>query len=155
MAHHIKGDILASKEQYLVHQLNGVSRGEAKGLAAVIFAAMPWANVYMERASTGERDPLGALIVRGDGDTRRFVAGIVGQVYPGAPKYATDSAAVRIQAFSDGLEKLALLHPTSVAFPHRIGCGYGRGDWETYETMIEKFALAVGDTCRVVIYDNT
>ena len=40
----------------------------------------------------------------------------------------------------DKIELMTEQQPSSIAFPENIGCGRGGGDWETYRTMIERFA---------------
>ena len=73
------------------------------------------------------------------------------QMYPGAPKYGNDNAEARVRFFRAALEKLrARVGDGSVAFPYKIGCGLGGGDWTVYEALIADFARKIpGD---VVLY---
>ena len=75
----------------------------------------------------------------------------VAQVYPGPPKYGNDTAALRVRYFREALDRLRdVVGPGSVAFPYKIGCGLGGGDWAVYEALLADFAGRIpGD---VVVY---
>lgn len=63
-----------------------------------------------------------------------------------------DSPADRIQYFSNCLDEIAALNPTSVAFPFKIGCGLAGGSWHIYETMIKKWS-ATNPMITVRVYN--
>lgn len=72
-------------------------------------------------------------------------------MYPGAAKYGNDTAAARLGYFRQALDKLrAVVGDGSVAFPYKIGCGLGGGDWAQYEAALREFAQAVPG--KVVLY---
>lgn len=62
-----------------------------------------------------------------------------------------DSRADRIRYFQSGLDEIAKLKPTSLAFPYMIGCGLAGGDWPTYRKMLEEFAAKMPET-KIVLY---
>ena len=72
---------------------------------------------------------LGTHVAR-PGCWRRYVINLYGQCRPGVPKSAVSSAE-REQYFQQGLDAIAALQPrpTSIAFPHLIGCGLAGGKW--------------------------
>jgi O-acetyl-ADP-ribose deacetylase (regulator of RNase III) len=142
MINYINGNILESPAQYIVHQLNCVTTS-ASGLAAQIFAAFPYANVYAHRTMPSKP---GTIDIRGDGVQQRFVIGIFGQYYPGKPQYENDSERKRQIYFKSGLIEISKLKPVSVAFPHFIGCGLAGGDWKVYSSLLEEFATVCKDT---------
>jgi len=75
----------------------------------------------------------------------------VTQVYPGVAKYSNDTAAARLTYFRHALDKLrTVVGDGSVAFPYKIGCGLGGGDWAQYEAALREFAQSV--TGKVVLY---
>jgi len=140
-----RGDIFSSTQTYLCHQCNCVSTG-ASGLALDVFKKYPWANVYSSRKYN---DSPGKIIIRGNGTSERFVLALLGQIYPGAPKYTRgpDSYARRERYFKECLERLDTL-PGSFAFPYHIGCGLAGGDWSKYFVFLSDFAT----THDVVLY---
>jgi len=149
----ITGDLFESDAKYIVHQCNCVTWNAAH-LAQSMFRRFPHADIYNPRRGTEKHDEPGTIIVRGDGESERFVVAILGQYYPGSPKYpnsSKDGYNVRQKYFRQGLSKLAEvtdLH--SVAFPWGIGCGAAGGDWPTYLQMIQEFAASVPEV-RVTI----
>ena len=142
------GDLLDSTETYLCHQCNCYSTRSAH-LARSVFKRFPYADIYTERKSP---DQPGTVILRGDGGDQRYVANLLGQVYPGVSRYPEgklDGSSSRLRYFKKCLEDLSDLEG-SFAFPYRIGCGAAGGEWEDYLAALEKFAEQVpGD---VVIY---
>ena len=73
------------------------------------------------------------------------------------PSPPSDSAATREHAFKNCLLKIGALtgtnRPSSIAFPHNIGCGLAGGTWKNYERMLKQFATSNPDievvVCRV------
>jgi O-acetyl-ADP-ribose deacetylase (regulator of RNase III) len=152
----IEGDLFGTDAKYLCHQCNCVTM-RAAHLAAEVFRRYPWADIYAGRpanyAPTDGRRP-GDIVVTGDGASRRLVVGMLGQFYPGKPRFpdgARDGFRARRVAFAGCLLKiLRIPELRSVAFPWGIGCGAAGGDWGRYLPMLERFAARVrGD---VLIY---
>lgn len=141
----VNGDILDSDCQYIAHQCNCYSRRGA-GLASAIFKTFPWADVYSNRSERGNDASLfGSITVHGDSKRgQRYVINIYGQLKPGKPSRGLDSAGSRLEAFSKALDQIAELPELkSIGFPYGIGCGLAGGDWNEYETFLEKFTERV------------
>jgi len=77
----IEGDLLEADEQYIIHQCNCKTTGDAAGLAAAIFKKYPKANVYKNRPK--ESVP-GTIVIRGN------VIALYGQYYPGKIKWNSE-----------------------------------------------------------------
>eukprot|EP00051_Salpingoeca_urceolata_P011749 m.145969 g.145969 ORF g.145969 m.145969 type:complete len:425 (+) comp17236_c0_seq2:3756-5030(+) len=140
------GDLLNASEHYLVHQTNCRST-YPKGLSAALFKKFPHANVYKDGTP---RTP-GDITVRGK--PGRLVVNLHGQVGPGKPKASgDDTPQARLKYFKAGLEKIAALPDLeSVAFPFKIGCGLGGGNWPEYRDALHDFSQKVRPA-RVVLY---
>lgn len=139
MITHVDGNLLFAKEKYLLHQCNCFSKRSAH-LAQSVFQAFPWADIYTGRQYP---DNPGDIIVRGDGITQRFVINLLGQVYPGGPKYPNDSldgTKARQKHFIAALLKVTeISNLESLAFPSKIGCGSAKGNWDWYLDTIQRF----------------
>lgn len=153
----IEGNILDSVETFICHQTNCVTNF-AGGLAATLFDEMPWADCYKERNDDDGVSEPGTTDIRGDGKGERYVINMMGQFYPGSPRFAhsaKDGYKARENFFKSclmDLECVALAKPEATfAFPWQIGCGLAGGDWESYKSMLEDFAELIGEE-RVVIY---
>jgi hypothetical protein len=85
-------------------------------------------------------DEPGTILVRGNGKKKRFVVNLMGQKFPGPPKSNSDSVTLRKHWFQLGLDEIAKLNPTSLAFPKNIGCGLAKGKWDDYKKMLVKYA---------------
>lgn len=149
----VTGDLFDAKEKYLVHQCNCVTN-KAAHLAFDVFEKYPYANIYAPRT---EPDKPGHIIIKGNGQDERYVVAILGQYYPGRPKYplsSLDGLAVREKYFYNGLLRLAEVPDLeSIAFPWRIACGAAGGNWEHYLGKITNFAQYVGEKgVKVKIY---
>ena len=143
----INGDLLEATDTIICHQINCRSRGTA-GIAAKIFKKFPWANNY-----DSPRTP-GFFYLRGNGKDQRFVIGIAGQIMPGLPSKdikSLDSKWNREDYFIQALSYMKEMiynwkdNPEfppleSIAFPYKIGCGLGGGDWSVYSTLLQRFA---------------
>eukprot|EP01147_Barroeca_monosierra_P007763 gene7763-630_t len=142
------GDILNATEQYVAHQCNCISI-TARGLASAIFSKYPEANIYKLRKSKKKKDYPGAITVH---EGRPFhIINMLAQRYPGQPR-ERDTTTQRLQWFQQCLEHIARIPDIqSIAFPHKIGCGLGGGDWDIYFDMITKFAME-NPNVRVAIY---
>lgn len=62
-----------------------------------------------------------------------------------------DTAADRLLYFTQCLNGLRHLSPTSIAMPYKIGCGLAGGDWPTYLAALEKFATT-NPSIQIVLY---
>ncbi len=149
----VTGDLFEATEKYLVHQCNCVTN-KAAHLAFDVFEKYPYADIYTART---QPDQPGHLIIRGNGKDQRYVAAILGQYYPGRPRYpksSLDGIPAREKYFYHGLLRLAQVPDLeSVAFPWRIGCGAAGGDWDRYLGKITNFAQYVGEKgVKVRIY---
>src|ERR1700679_1133705 len=102
----VTGDFFFSKEKYICHQCNCVT-STAAHLAKDVFEKYPYANVYGARQ---EPSKPGEIIIRGDGQSERYVVALLGQYYPGKPKYPhsnLDGTAIREKYFHRALIRLA------------------------------------------------
>ena len=141
----VTGDLFEAKEKYLVHQCNCVTNSAAH-LAKDVFERFPHADIYTKRE---DPDQPGHIIVRGNGQDQRYIVALLGQYYPGRPKYpksTLDGTPAREKYFYRALLRLSQLPDLeSIAFPWRIGCGAAGGDWERYLGKITNFAQYVGE----------
>jgi O-acetyl-ADP-ribose deacetylase (regulator of RNase III) len=158
----VTGDLLESKEKYIAHQCNCLTQNSA-GTAKAIFDKFPHANTYAKRVrgedgQTTNIDVPGTITILGDGKEQRFVINMFAQYYPGKPKYplsSLDGTLIRQKQFHKCLLRVALLPDLeSIAFPWRIGCNLGGGDWEYYLGTINNFAQYVEEKqgAKVIIY---
>lgn len=150
----VSGDLLQAKEKYIVHQCNCLTK-HAAGIAKAIFDAFPHANTYADRE---EPDVMGSIKILGNGEDQRYVINMFAQYYPGKPKYPNsekDGTLTREHCFHQCLLRVAKIEQLeSVAFPWKIGCNLGGGDWEHYLATIHNFAkyLEKKQGAHVVIY---
>ena len=145
MVRAIKGNLLDSTEDFMVQQCNCITN-YPKGLAKTMFQTYPEADTY----TTGIHRMPGTIHVFGR------VVNLYGQVYPGRPRFSKQRAS-RIRLFQKGLDKILELAPSSVAFPHRIGCGLAGGDWKVYSKMIRDFETRLQElnpSAYVTIYHH-
>jgi hypothetical protein len=126
-----------------------------------MFAHFPWADIYSSRSKphtpSSEELP-GNIIIRGNGENERLVVNMMGQYYPGSPRYPDskrDGVQVRQKAFANCLDQIAQIpYLVSVAFPWQIGCGAAGGDWIVYRHLIREFAEKVDVPVRVYKLPN-
>jgi len=135
-------DILKAREEYICHQCNCVSHGAA-GLAAVLFANYTYADCYSTR---WEPDKPGTInVARGGEPCEPNIINMFAQYNPGKPRDddpVGDSAEHRKKYFISCLREIKKLNPKSLAFPAKIGCGLGGGNWEWYSSALQKFEEA-------------
>jgi hypothetical protein len=147
----IKGNLLHASEKYIAHQTNCVTH-RAAHLSRDVFRKFPHADIYSKRNIP---DKPGTIIVRGDGKRQRYVINMLGQIYPGSPKFqgmGYDTWRHRESYFNCCLHAiLRLSNLDSIAFPYGIGCGAAGGDWESYRDMLRWFTSKVPGV-RVVCY---
>lgn len=153
----IEGDIREATETYICHQTNCVSTGAA-GLAKALFDKFPWSDCYSDREELDGPDEPGSILIRGDGKSERYVLAMMGQFYPGRPRFKeskVDGSEARKNYFRrclSWLRKLADKEPgATFAFPWKIGCGLAGGGWKWYSAELSDFANVIGPD-RVVIY---
>lgn len=150
----VSGNLIEAKEKYLCHQTNCVTNRSAH-LAKTVFKAFPYADIYTLRKSP---DSPGTIIVSGDGDTQRYVINLLGQYYPGSPRYpdsTLDGYKAREKYLRLGLFAVSKIpNLESIAFPFKMGCGAAGGNWESYLTILTNFANYVEKTqsAKVVVY---
>lgn len=156
----IEGDLFTTDAKYLIHQCNCVTT-KAAHLAYNVFKNYPWADVYscrdpeiqklaIENNESSEanfeyyKDKPGDIIIRGDGKDQRYVIALLGQFYPGKPRYPNsklDGFEARQEYFFQALKKVAeMKNLQSVAIPYGIGCGAAGGNWDVYYQIIKNFA---------------
>jgi O-acetyl-ADP-ribose deacetylase (regulator of RNase III) len=149
------GSLLESECRYIAHQCNCHSTRSA-GLATAIFKAFPWADVYSDRRQRGNDAALfGSITIHGNPQlSQRQIINIYGQLYPGKPSSGRDSVAARLDAFRNGLARIALIPElTSIGFPYGIGCGLAGGEWNEYQKLLGGFAEQVSvNGVTVILY---
>jgi len=150
----VNGDLFDSKEKYLLHQTNCVTN-RAAHLSKDVFERYPYADIYTHRT---EPSVPGTIEIRGDGQEKRFVINLLGQYYPGKPKYPDsklDGALAREKYFHKCLLKVAKIENLeSIALPWRIACGAAGGNWSHYLGTINNFAQYIYSTqgAKTIIY---
>lgn len=128
----ISGDIIEYVDTgFIVHQCNCVTK-TAKGLAKKIFEKYPETNIYIDNTIR----KLGDVIIRGR------IINLIGQYYPGKPKYKNDTSKIRENIFSNALKKISIIIPehSKIYFPYNIGCGLAGGNWNNYFDIIKLFS---------------
>ena len=159
----VTGDLLKSKEEYIVHQTNCRYKPPGVGLAKHIFKKYPHSDVYTCRhpwKPNTEYDTPGSITIRGGGGTGlRGVVNLFGQNFQSKKeknvKTFEESRALRLKWFKMGLDEIRKQLPDlkSIAFPFQIGCGLAGGDWNVYLNEIERFANSFDDRdVDVVVY---
>jgi hypothetical protein len=137
------------------------------GTAKAIFDKYPHANTYSARfkCSNGDIaniDTPGTIHILGgrtpEGEDLRYVINMYAQYYPGRPKYPNstkDGLKVREHFFHQCLLRVAKIPDLeSIAFPWKIGCNLGGGNWEHYLGTLNNFAKYVKEKrdVRTVVY---
>ena len=150
----VTGNLLESKEKYLLHQTNCVSNKKAVGLAKDIFNKYPYADCYSNRL---EASAPGTIDIRGDGISNRLIINLHAQYYPGRAKYPDsikDGILVREKYFHQCLLKVARIpNLESVALPWGVGCGIAGGRWTNYlGTITNMYNYLDNKSVKVVIY---
>lgn len=147
----ITGSIIESKEKYIAHQCNCLTNKSA-GTAKAIFDAFPYSNTYASRV---DPDTVGTIQIMGDADNR-YVINMYAQHYPGRPKYPDsklDGTKAREGYFHKCLMQIAKIpNLESIAFPWKIGCNLGGGNWEYYLGTITNFEKYVNEKQGAKVY---
>jgi hypothetical protein len=150
----VTGDLFDATEKYLCHQCNCITQ-KAAHLSKDVFARYPYADIYAGRT---EPNQPGTIEIRGNGQDQRYVINMLGQFYPGVPKYPTsakDGTKAREKYFYQCLLKIAKVpNLESIAFPWKVGCGAAGGTWHHYLGNITNFANFVEEKqgAKVTIY---
>lgn len=150
----ITGDIFDSDEQYICHQTNCITKKSAH-FAKDVFNKYPYADIYAGRINP---DKPGNIIIKGNGEDKRYVIALLAQYYPGKSKFPDsnlDGIKIREKYFYHCLLRIAKIENLkSIAFNWRIGCGAAGGNWEHYLGMLTNFAQYVKSTqnTKVFIY---
>jgi O-acetyl-ADP-ribose deacetylase (regulator of RNase III) len=147
----VDGNLLDATETYICHQCNCVGVGAA-GVAAAIFSMWPETNVYARRNKVASE--AGSIeIVHSPSDERPHVVNMFSQYNPGGPARAGhDGPSDRVYWFKMALNQIIRqTEPgATYAFPYKIGCGIGGGDWGLYIDVLKTFETYIkGD---VVLY---
>ena len=145
----ICGSLFDSDVKYIAHQCNCLTTYGA-GLAKTMFQLYPYADIYKTREPCTNyklsRDRPGTIIVKGDGESNRFVINMLAQIFPGRPRFpdGIDSGEMRLKYFRKCLiEILGIPDLHSIGFPYKIGCNLAGGDWDKYEKMLDGFSSHV------------
>jgi len=136
----VRGNLLDAKEKYLAHQCNCITK-KAAHLSFDVFKRFPYADIYAGRPNA---DRPGTIVVKGDGNSQRYVINMLGQYYPGSPKYPNstlDGSTIREKYFYQCLLEIYKIKDLeSIAFPYRVGCGAAGGKWNNYLGNLENFS---------------
>lgn len=137
-----KDDLINSTEDYIVHQTNCVTN-DVKGVASSIFEKYPWSNTYQNRPRGRDKPGTIAICTPPCDNQAPIIINAYAQNYPGKPKsYETEDQRRKwfehcLNLISDHIKKQS----ASIAFPYRIGCGFGGGKWDDYFKMLTSFAM--------------
>lgn len=151
----IIGDLLKSKEQYIVQQ-TCCTAVRPHGLSETIAREMPGCDPYALRkkfkgnwAVEEDRPEPGSLLIFQREEGASIICAFA-QYYHGKPNvYSSkdplslnreDGSAKRFEYFKSCLVLIAELKPKSVAFPYKIGCGLAGGSWALYEKTLNEWS---------------
>lgn len=146
MIHYVNGDLLEDKYTIFCHQVNccKVMNG---GIAKQIREKYPEVyRVYKNR----ENPSIGMIDWITTNDNRVCINMYAQQNYGYGLRYTN------YIAFSKCLVELALSlilvsEDVIVAFPYKIGCGLGGGDWTVISALIEDFAKMIKQDVYIII----
>jgi O-acetyl-ADP-ribose deacetylase (regulator of RNase III) len=143
---HVKGDLLASPEQYIAHGCNtqGVM---GAGIAALIAERYPEVERSYRVACRAKDFRIGTCQDVYLPEDQRTVFNLGTQVFPG--RNATYWAVML--SFGNLFEFCRTMNIDRVGIP-RIGCGIGGLDWPTTEHVINGIYEWVPDGPEVVVY---
>jgi O-acetyl-ADP-ribose deacetylase (regulator of RNase III) len=149
----VKGNILNSKEKYILQQCNCLTV-RSHGLSKTLADKWEWADVYKNRRSLNnrnlaiesDRDEPGTIKILSSPDEDKMVICLFGQwapsqpqKYKSYPKYEIDTYDNRKKWFKMCLDEIGELDIDVVAVPWQIGCGLAGGNWSEYKEMLEEF----------------
>lgn len=154
----ITDDILNATEDYIVQQCCCTAVKPA-GLSKAIadkFNVNPYINRRPMKkggntAIEEDRATPGSCIILGE----RKIACLFGQYAqgkPGANEVADGAKDRRVYFSAAFMDLLTQIPPdASLAIPYKIGCGLAGGNWDLYERLINKIAVA-NPTLTITIY---
>lgn len=159
---YIDGDIL-SCDTYIAQQCNCLTT-TGYGLSKTIADKWKWADPYSHRKKVGNRnlateeyrDVPGTIKILSSENKDKNVICMFAQWAPSTPlkyksypNYHIDTYENREKWFKECLDKIGQLNIKSIAFPHRIGCGLGGGNWDNYKKMISDFEVKYNIQCTI------
>ncbi|GAA0101717.1 hypothetical protein UT300012_24320 [Paraclostridium bifermentans] len=141
----VKGDLLKSNSEMLVHQVNmqGVM---GAGLAKQIRKRYP--EVYRDYKNRYKEFNLGDNLYCSTSDGH-IIVNMFSQKDYGRSGLFTDYDAMEIALFK--IAEIAMKHDVSVGIPYGIGCGLGGGNWEEVYARINK-AFKNCNLAKIKIY---
>ena len=163
---HVRGNILTTTNvDAICHQVNCLTT-KPHGLSLQIARAHPWADIYSHRRPVGRRN-LATRDTRGYPGTIRIFEkkdhpavicfqsqwdyGKCGRRRQRHIRPYSDTRGNRQKWFRHCLNELGATHFKNIAFPWKIGCGLGGGDWDIYYDMILTFAQQYDKNVTFVI----
>lgn len=142
MRHDVKGDLLESDCNVILHQVN-CQGAMASGIAGAIREKYP--QVYEDYMAAHERGELklGNIIKSEIGELTIY--SLCGQDTYGRTGKHTDEGAL---AFCLGsvLGELAnegKMETVKVGVPKYLGCGLGGGDWDTVSSILDRLSMSI------------
>lgn len=150
-----RGNVLNAPETCIVHQCNCTTR-LPHGLSNAIATRYPECDVYSRRGGTtrniaSQPDTPGTIKVFATKDRSKQIICFLAQWAPGRPhRYShiyppppsEDTLLQRTVWFQQCLRALELrVGQTTVAIPHKIGCGLAGGLWDDYEKMLQESSV--------------
>lgn len=135
----VNDSILNSKEQYIAHQCNCVTKNSL-GLAKLLFETYPWSNVYLNRDKPDKPGTV-KISYNPNNNNGPHIINMFAQFIPGKSR-TFDEEYRRLSYFKSCMTSIFDNIPDlkSIAFPFGIGCGLAGGDWNKYYQIIQEFA---------------
>lgn len=145
----VTADICKVGATFIVNPCNCVT-DKPFGTTAAIFEAFPYANIYKARdAKSKKKDPVGKIVLCGKGTPEEpYVINMLNQIYPGPPKWKTDSPELRkkwtVQCLADiiNLAEVKAVQNGTIALPANMGYWLLGEKWEEFNDLITKFGKA-------------
>lgn len=167
----IKGNILESSEDYILHQCNCLTV-KSHGLSKTIEEKYPEGVVYNKRRPLGRRNLAieedraqpGTFLICGSKEQQiisifgQWRSGKIGTSYFHSYPESNppESKKQRILWFEEGLNKIGehffiLKKKLSIAIPYNIGCGLAGGNWDNYLNAITEFQKTYREWVKVTL----
>ncbi len=133
--------LVRAADGVVAHQCNCLTRGAAKGVAATIFRAFPYADIYKKRS----RDDIpGAAVVKRPFPAMQgypVVVNLLSQRYPGPAERDDDTPEERLAwlhlALTDAVRQLGGgIH--KIFIPYKMAAGMAGGDWSRILKVLER-----------------